>query len=158
MKFCSKCGKEVAEHVMFCPYCDSVIAKSTNNSVTKFCRRCGVTLENDAMFCSHCGIAIDQNSNDYALSRSADSPNVGFAFLGFLIPLAGLILYLVFKDTHPLKARSSGKGALIGFCAGVILSIVGWIIYYIILTNSFNTAMNNAQKASDFKSYWNGRV
>ena len=34
--------------------------------------------------------------------------------LGFFIPIVGLILYLVWKDQTPLKAKSAGKGALIG--------------------------------------------
>jgi hypothetical protein len=43
-----------------------------------------------------------------------DAPSGGFAVLCFFIPLVGLILYLVWKDEYPLKAKSCGKGALIG--------------------------------------------
>jgi len=66
-----------------------------------------------------------------------DAPSGGFAFLGFLIPLVGLILFLVWKDQTPLKAKSAGKGALIG----VIVSFVLLIIYFVfiaVLINSFN--------------------
>jgi len=88
----------------------------------KYCSKCGKEIEDDAVICIHCGRAV----NDGTVSRSADAdaPNTGFAVLGFLIPLVGLILYLVYKDTQPLKAKSAGKGALIGVCASVVLSII----------------------------------
>jgi hypothetical protein len=60
-----------------------------------------------------------------------DAPSGGFAALCFFIPLVGLILYLVWKDEYPLKARSCGKGALIGVivyfglsCLSVVLAVV----------------------------------
>ncbi|MCL1840456.1 MAG: hypothetical protein FWF75_01720 [Propionibacteriaceae bacterium] len=57
-----------------------------------------------------------------------DKPSGGFAVLGFFIPLVGLILWLVWKDQTPLKARSCGKGALIGVIIAYILPIVGTIV------------------------------
>ena len=40
------------------------------------------------------------------------------------LPLIGLILYLCWKDQQPLKAKSCGKGALIGVIVEVGLSII----------------------------------
>ncbi len=45
-----------------------------------------------------------------------DAPNTGLAVLCGFFPWLGLILYLVWQRQYPLKARSVGKGALIGFC------------------------------------------
>lgn len=53
-----------------------------------------------------------------------DESSFGWAFLGFLIPVVGLILYLVWKQDYPLKAKSAGKGALVGVIAGVVLMII----------------------------------
>ena len=52
-----------------------------------------------------------------------DAPNAGFLVLGLFFPIVGLILYLVMKDQSPLKAKSAGKGAIIGVCiwAGIVL-------------------------------------
>jgi len=36
---------------------------------------------------------------------NSDAPSGGYAFLGFLIPIVGLVLYLVWKDEYPLRAR-----------------------------------------------------
>lgn len=59
-----------------------------------------------------------------SIAYSNDAPNIGLAVLGFFIPLVGLILYLVNKDTSPLKAKSAGIGALIGFCVSIAFSII----------------------------------
>jgi len=58
-----------------------------------------------------------------------DAPSGGYAVLGFFIPVVGLILYLVWKDQTPLRAKSAGKGALIG----VIVQVGVTILYYIVI-------------------------
>jgi hypothetical protein len=50
-----------------------------------------------------------------------DAPSGGFAALGFFVPLVGLILFLMWKDGEfPRRARSAGKGALIGAIVAVV--------------------------------------
>lgn len=58
-----------------------------------------------------------------------DHSSGGFAVLGFFFPVVGLILYLVWKAQTPLKARSAGKGALIG-----VIVYVALVILLVILT------------------------
>ena len=89
----------------------------------KYCSKCGSEIHDEAVICTHCGCSVAQTQG----VSSADAPNTGFAVLGFFIPLVGLILYLVNKDTFPKKAHSAGKGALIGVCVSVGL----WILYII---------------------------
>ncbi|MBR1867357.1 MAG: zinc ribbon domain-containing protein [Clostridia bacterium] len=115
----------------------------------KYCKYCGTQLEDDAVFCVNCGAKQVENqtstenatqnennnanyfnnmqsgnSNNYYDNRSDDAPSVGFGILGFFFPLIGLILYLVWKDTYPLKAKSCGKGALIGFIFSIVSGII----------------------------------
>ena len=85
-----------------------------------FCSKCGKEVNDEAVVCVHCGCAIENKK----APATNDAPNTGFAVLGFFIPLVGLILYLVNKDTAPLKAKSAGKGALIGFCVSLAISII----------------------------------
>lgn len=85
----------------------------------KFCSKCGKEIMKEAVLCPHCGCYIKDNS-----MVSSDAPNTGFAVIGFFIPLVGLILYLVNKDTYPQKAKSAGKGALIGFVVSLVFSII----------------------------------
>ena len=76
----------------------------------------------EAVICPNCGCTTAPATK--AVSPANDAPNTGFAVLGFFIPLVGLILYLMNKDTMPLKAKSAGKGALIGFCVSLVFSII----------------------------------
>jgi len=55
---------------------------------------------------------------------SNDAPSAGYAVLGFLIPIVGLILYIVWKDETPMRASSAGKGALISFLLSIGLVIL----------------------------------
>lgn len=41
-----------------------------------------------------------------------DSGSIGWAFLGFFIPLVGFILWLAWMDTKPKCSRMSGLGVL----------------------------------------------
>ena len=84
----------------------------------KFCSKCGKEMMDEAVVFPNCGCAASGNAD------VADAPNMGYAVLGFFIPLVGLILYLVNKDKSPLKAKSAGKGALIGFIAGMVVSVI----------------------------------
>jgi hypothetical protein len=86
----------------------------------KYCRYCGAEMFDEAVLCVKCGCQVENVS----VSNEADAPSMGFAVLSFFIPLVGLILYLTWKDKTPLKARSCGKGALVG----VIVSVAGGII------------------------------
>lgn len=91
-----------------------------------FCSKCGKEVSDEAVVCVHCGCAIENKKVPVATSK--DAPSIGFAILGFLIPLVGLVLYLINRDTAPLKAKSAGKGALIGFCASLVISIIYGVV------------------------------
>lgn len=91
----------------------------------KFCSKCGKEIMDEAMICPGCGCSQEKTS----LQNQDDSSSFGWALLGFCVPIVGLILYLVWKDKTPLKAKSAGKGALVS----VIVSIIFYIIYAVIL-------------------------
>lgn len=52
--------------------------------------------------------------------------NGGFLWglLGCCVPLAGLILFLVWKDTKPRTAKAAGIGALVCVIAYVLLYVI----------------------------------
>ncbi|MBQ7822085.1 MAG: zinc ribbon domain-containing protein [Clostridia bacterium] len=91
----------------------------------KYCSKCGKELIDEAVVCPACGAPTDGQNKPAA----NDGKSFGFALLGFCIPIVGLILYLVWKDSTPLKAKSAGKGALVS----VIVSVVIYIIYAILI-------------------------
>ncbi len=90
----------------------------------KFCSKCGAQLMDEAVVCPNCGCAQSNSAQD--------SSSFGYALLGFCIPIVGLILYLIWKDTTPLKAKSAGKGALVS----VIISVVFYVIYAVVLAGA----------------------
>ena len=50
--------------------------------------------------------------------------------LGFFVPLAGLIIWLMNKDTKPLMAKSAGKGAIIGWIASIVASVIWFGVFF----------------------------
>jgi predicted RNA-binding Zn-ribbon protein involved in translation (DUF1610 family) len=95
------------------------------------CTSCGEMIPAGTQYCPKCG-ALNENASRYA-NVQQDSPSAGFAVLSFFFPLIGLILYLVFKDQTPLKAKSCGMGALTGFITSVIFTILFVIIYVVFI-------------------------
>lgn len=87
----------------------------------KFCSHCGKEVLDSAVVCPNCGSGIcDKN----IIITQDDAPSTAWAVLGFFFPLVGFILYLVNLDRLPLKAKSAGKGALIGFICGIAVNIL----------------------------------
>lgn len=71
-------------------------------------------------------------------SRSlSDAPSGGYAVLCFFFPVVGLILYLVWKDQFPMRAKSCGKGALVGVIVYVASIIILYIIQFTLIFSMF---------------------
>lgn len=68
-------------------------------------------------------------------SQQTDSEGstVGWGILGFFIPIAGFILWLIWKDEHPARAKSAGIGCLVSICLGVVGVILYVVLVFVIL-------------------------
>ena len=106
-----------------------------------FCMNCGAEVQSDNIFCINCGSRLSaqpagteqpqQNAPAQTYDRPGyenDSSSNGFAVLSFFFPVVGLILYLVWRENLPLRARSSGKGAIIGAIVNVVIVIISVIV------------------------------
>ena len=49
---------------------------------------------------------------------------IGWGLLGCCIPIVGLVLFLVWKDTKPRTAKAAGIGALVAVIIGVVYYIL----------------------------------
>lgn len=96
-----------------------------------YCKNCGRKIYDDTEICPYCSTPTHPRNN----FQSQDKPSIGFGILGFFIPLVGLILYLVYKDKSPKKAKSAGKGAIAGVIVNIVLSIVYAILMFSIADN-----------------------
>lgn len=108
-----------------------------------FCRNCGQPVPDASSFCPHCGTGV----SPAAPIVDKNQPNAGLAVLGFFFPLIGLILYLVWMDSEPGKAKSAGKGALIGVITGAALVVI-------ILIITFAAIGSMAGSFYDYFYYW----
>lgn len=81
----------------------------------KYCVRCGGEMADTAVVCPRCGAQT--------VPPVEDKPDTAMNVISFFIPLVGLILFLVYHDRQPRKAKSAGKFALIGvgLAAAVVL-------------------------------------
>ena len=77
------------------------------------CKNCGQQIDDKAVICPHCGV-----------SQAVDSGGIGWSLLGCCIPLAGLILFLIWKDTKPKSAKAAGIGALVAVGLGIVFYVL----------------------------------
>lgn len=91
----------------------------------KYCSHCGKEILDEAVICPHCGCMVGNPQYTYNQTPEADIPSTGLNVLSLFFPLVGLILYIVYADKAPKKAKAIGKFALIG----VAIEVVGGILW-----------------------------
>ncbi len=76
------------------------------------------------MYCKNCGKEIDNNLED--------SGSIWWGVLGCCVPIVGLVLYIVWKDTKPKCGKKAGIGAIIGFVLGILITIIIYLfVFYV---------------------------
>ena len=88
-----------------------------------YCKNCGKEIDDNAVVCLNCG------SSQQQATQVVDNGGFGWGLLGCCIPIVGLILFLVWRDTKPKTSRAAGIGALVS----VVGSVVFYIIYFVII-------------------------
>ena len=86
-----------------------------------YCRHCGAQIDDYAVTCPYCGARQDGSGNTPPV---VDNGGFLWGLLGCCVPLAGLILFLVWKDTKPRTAKAAGIGALVRVIAYVLLYVI----------------------------------
>lgn len=87
-----------------------------------YCKNCGKEIDEKAVICPHCGVQQAQLANEN------DTGGFGWGLLGCCIPIVGLILFLVWKDTKPKTSKAAGIGALVSVCCLVL-----WYVLVILI-------------------------
>ncbi len=72
---------------------------------------------------------MENDNNNGTVTTVNDNGGFLWGLLGCCIPIAGLVLFLVWKDTKPKTAKAAGIGALVS----VIACVVFYIIYFILI-------------------------
>lgn len=89
-----------------------------------FCPKCGAEIDDKAVMCVNCGSTVTPMA-PVGIQPMEDNPSTLLKIVCFLVPIVGLILYLVMKDTRPVSAKAYGKWALISVIVSVVLGIIG---------------------------------
>ena len=84
-----------------------------------FCKYCGAQIDDNAVVCTTCG------ASQSTAPAVVDKGGFGWGLLGYCLPIVGLILFLVWKDTKPKTAKAAGIGALV--------SVIIAVVYYVIM-------------------------
>ena len=96
-----------------------------------YCRNCGAQIHETAVKCPKCGaeqqaaLVYQATPVNQAVPVKKESGSFGWLVLGFLVPVMGLLLFLLWHDSEPKNARMAGLGALIS----TILSVVAVLAY-----------------------------
>ena len=134
MSYCSQCGKELVQGAKFCQSCGTPVesAAVAGTGAAGY----GSASANPSSG-SYAGYYQQQNAQPNYNYVEQDIPSTGLNVLAFFLPLVGLILYLVYIDSTPKRAKAIGKFALIGFGVGVALGIIGAVIQGVVLASLF---------------------
>lgn len=121
--YCSNCGAECLDGAQFCIKCGQRLEYDKEKKVEYGSN--GIPVQPEIT------TGTTYKNNDESLTgrgaiqnNSGDASSFGYAVLGFFIPIAGLILYLVWREQTPFRAKSAGKGALVGVIVWVGLSVI----------------------------------
>ena len=120
-----------------CMYCGSEISDSA-----KFCTNCGAALPVEAPIPQSTYDAPAQQPYEQPAQQqpyqqpgqqqpyqqapvAEDSGSIGWAILGFIIPLVGIILFFVWRTTKPKSANMAIIGAAVSIVLALLLRVVG---------------------------------
>ena len=101
-----------------------------------FCKNCGKEIDDQAYVCPHCGVKTGKN--DTSVADAAGGSKAGWGILSFLIPLVGLILFLMWKQERPKTAKVCGICALV---AVIVEGGVG-IIYGVVIGSMIGSMLS----------------
>lgn len=128
-----------------CPHCGGVIKTIFNfnngeNPTSFTVSDTGETNRNDlvqgvnyTLPSANSGAKSQNVSATQSQQTDSEGSTVGWGILGFFIPIVGFILWLIWKDEHPARAKSAGIGCLVSICLGVVGVILYVVLVFVIL-------------------------
>ena len=123
----------------FCGVCGTVVLSSN-----EYCLACGSRLADQELRPQQSAIGGENlppswtiysrnagnNPAYYAQGNNSDEWPFVFAILGFFFPLVGLILFIAWQNSMPLRAKAAGKGALASVIVGISITCVFFVVIF----------------------------
>ena len=97
-----------------------------------YCKYCGHEAGENKSVCAQCGAKLNEGPQVMSAPK-VDTGSACWGVLGAFSPLAGFILFLVFKQEKPRTAKQAGIGAIIGVSLTVVMSILFVLLLIIII-------------------------
>lgn len=79
-----------------------------------YCGDCGKKLNSNSKFCPYCGSRV-ASENVTVVNSNEDSVNVLLVIASFLVPILGVVLFVIYKDKKTKTSKAYGIAALVGF-------------------------------------------
>ena len=111
MKICTACRSQLPDTYTACPNCGNTNLVMDQNNMQ----------QQPVMPGQPMGNMQQMPGPGYQQAPVADNCGIGWLILSFLIPLAGIILFFVWKNTKPQSAKKCG-----------IVGLVGWAFWFIV--------------------------
>lgn len=148
---CPNCNHEVKEGMLFCQQCGTKIEAVRTPEEAVRTPTEAVRTPEEAVRTPTEAVATPQAVNGQegtiptekvqkspVKNAPVEGGTFGWAVLGFLLFPIGLILFFIWRREYPKRAKSSGKGALLGFLLLLLLYIGNIAMQYFIYQSFFN--------------------
>lgn len=133
---CKWCNKEISESAKFCPNCGGNI-QNIDNPINNNETIEQPTINNVQNVNNDNTQVVQEPIVNNIQPQPTPSPvvdqkaNVWLVILSVLIPIAGLIIFLVKKDDDKKTAKASGIAALISFGVSILITIISVVLLMI---------------------------
>ena len=97
--------------------------------MARFCKNCGKEISEDAYICVNCGNKVLEN-NKTEIDTFNDKGGFLWGLFGASAPLAGLILFIMWRKKRPKCAKAVGIGALIYTIINVLLVVLIFVLAF----------------------------
>lgn len=88
------------------------------------CPSCREPVDGSFNVCPYCGQDLFRTrTSKRTLRENPEDFQLLWGLLGFFVPVAGLVLYLVWQIERPMAAKAAGTGALISVIIGAVISM-----------------------------------
>lgn len=97
-----------------------------------YCGDCGKKLNSNSKFCPYCGSRV-ASENVTVVNSNEDSVNVLLVIASFLVPILGVVLFVIYKDKKSKTSKAYGIAALVGFISKMFFYVLYFIWIFLMI-------------------------